>query len=66
MGLTLNEAAIPDGAETERSTVELKPLRDVTVMVEVPEPPWAIVKELGVARIEKSGAAMMVRLMVTL
>jgi hypothetical protein len=36
----LNVAVVPVGAPvTVRLTAELKPLRDVTVMVEVPEPP---------------------------
>ena len=38
--LALNEAVTPDGTpETDRATAELKPFRDVTVMVEVLDPP---------------------------
>lgn len=56
MGLTLNDVVTPAGApETERVTAELKPLIEVTVMVDVSEPPCAIVKDVGEALIEKSG-----------
>ena len=41
--------------ETERPTAALKPFRDVIVMVEVPEPPWTIVREVGKAEMPKSG-----------
>ena len=41
--------------ETVRPTAELKPFRDVTVMVEVPEPLGAIVRDVGEALREKSG-----------
>ena len=62
----LNEAVTPVGApETERLTVPAKPLRDVTVIVDVPELPCAMVREVGEADIEKSGAALTVRLMLT-
>jgi len=60
----LNVAVTPVGApETDRLTVPVKPYSDVTVMVEVPEEPGAMVREVGEADIEKSGAALTVRLM---
>jgi hypothetical protein len=40
-----------------RVTVPENPLRPVKVMVDVPEDPWAIVKEVGFADRVKSGAA---------
>jgi len=40
IGLALKLVATPVGApETDKVMAELKPLRDVTVMVEVPEAP---------------------------
>ena len=42
----------PEGAEADSATVPLKPLNDVTVKVELPEPPVTIVKEEGDAEIE--------------
>jgi len=61
----LKVAVTPVGApETDKATAELKPFREVTVMVDVPEAPCTIVREAGEADIEKSGAAETVRLMV--
>ena len=52
----LREAVTPVGApETERLTVPANPFRDVKVRVEVPELPWAIVRDVGEVLIEKSG-----------
>ena len=63
----LSDAVTPAGApEVDRPTVELKPLIDVTFIVEVLKPPWGTVKEADEAEIEKSGAAAMVRPIVTL
>jgi hypothetical protein len=54
----LGVAVTPVGAPVAvKLTAELKPLRDVTVIVDVSEPPSAIVNEVGEADIEKSGAA---------
>ena len=61
-------AVTPDGTpEIVRSTAELKPLSEVTVIVEVPKSPWTMVRESGEAEIEKSGTAagVIVRLMLT-
>ena len=55
-GLTLNVVVTPVGApETERVTGKLKPFNDVIVIVDVSEPPCAMVREVGDAEIEKSG-----------
>lgn len=51
--------------EIERLTAELKPFNDVIVIVEVPEPPWTIVRVVGEAEIEKSGGAAIVSEIVT-
>jgi len=62
-GLGLKLVVTPVGApETERVTGELKPFSEVTVMVEVSESPCAMLREVGEAEIEKSGAAVTVRL----
>jgi len=62
----LNVAVTPVGApETERLTVPAKPLSEVSVMVDAPDPPGAIVRDVGEAVMEKSGGAVTVRLMVT-
>jgi len=61
----LSVAVTPVGApETERLTVPVKPLSEVTVIVEVPEPPCTIVRVVGEADMEKSGGVVTVRLMV--
>ena len=53
----LKEAVVPVGAPvTVRLTAELKPFRDVTVIVEVPEPPGVTETVVGEALKEKSGA----------
>lgn len=50
---------------TERSTGWLKPCSEVIVIVDVSELPWAMVREVGAAEIEKSGGGETVRLMST-
>lgn len=60
----LRVAVTPVGApETERLTAELKLFNDVIVIVEVPEFPCTIVKEVGEADREKSGLGLTVRVM---
>jgi len=55
-------AVTPDGRlEAEKATAELKPPVAVTVMVEVPELPRWIVRDVGEALIEKSGAAALLK-----
>lgn len=49
-----------------RPTSELKPFKDVTVMVEVPDPPKVIERDVGEAAIVKSGGAVTVRATVVL
>jgi len=62
----LKVLVVPVGRpEIERLTAELKPLKDVIVIVEVPEAPCVIVKDDGEADIVKSGAAVTVRLTLT-
>ena len=47
----------PEGEiETDREIVPAKPLRLVTLIVEVPEDPWSIVMLPVLAEIEKLGA----------
>ena len=54
----LKEAVAPVGRSVmARLTAELKPLREVIVIVDVPELPLDIVKDVGEALSEKSGAA---------
>jgi hypothetical protein len=68
IGLLENEVFTPDIVDVERVTGELKPPRDVTVMVDVPDEPMLTVREVGRAEMEKSGVdggATTVRLMVT-
>lgn len=63
----LKVVVTPVGApETERATDLLKPFIDMTVMVELPELPWTIISEEGDVDNAKSGAAVTVRLMLTL
>lgn len=65
--LALRVVVTPVGTpETERSMISLKPFIEVTVMVELAEPSSAIVTEAGDAEMEKSGAAVTVRLIATL
>jgi hypothetical protein len=45
-------AVQPEGADTVKETVPLKPLSDVTVTVETPDDPATIVKEEGDAETE--------------
>jgi hypothetical protein len=47
----------PGGEDAVRVTVPENPFRLVRVMADVPEDPWAIVKEVGFADRVKSGAA---------
>jgi hypothetical protein len=55
--LLLKLVVTPAGApEIVSATAELKPFREVTVIVDVPKLPCWIVKEVGDADIEKSGA----------
>jgi len=62
----LSVAVAPVGAPvTDRLTVPVKPLRDVTVIVDVPEAPCCIVNDVGDAEIEKSGLGLTVKLIVT-
>ena len=51
----LRLAANPVGALAESVTVPVKPLRKVTVIVDVPRDPLLIVNDVGDAEIEKSG-----------
>lgn len=61
-----NVAVTPVGMPViDRPTAELKPLTEVTVMVEVPEFPWTIVRLFGEADTEKSGASVIVRSILT-
>jgi len=53
VGLRL--AVSPLGAVGESLTVPVNPLRGFTVIVEVPEDPLLMVKDVGEAEIEKSG-----------
>jgi len=52
--------------EIDRLTAELKPFKDVMVMVEVPEAPGAMERDVGEAVMEKSGAEATVRDIVVL
>jgi len=62
----LRVVVTPVGApEAERLTAALKPPTEATVIVDVPEPPCTIVRVVGEADNEKSGAAVTVRLMIT-
>ncbi len=58
----------PDGAvpthEYVSVTEELNPFVEPTLMLEVPDPPGAIVSELGLAPIVKSGVMVIVRVKV--
>ena len=52
----LKVAAVPVGRpETARSTAELNPFSEITVMVELSDVPWTMAKEFGSADIKKSG-----------
>ena len=67
IGLSLKLAVTPVGApEIVSVTAELNSFREVTVMLEVPDPPFTIVREFGDADIEKSGAALTVSVTVVL
>ena len=50
-------AVIPDDAVVVSETIPVKPLRDVTVIVDVPEVLGATVMPVGLAEREKSGVA---------
>jgi hypothetical protein len=57
-GLGEKEALVEGGfPDTNKVTPELNPLSDVIVIVELPEPPSWIVRELEDADMEKSGGA---------
>jgi len=53
--LGLRLAVSPLGAVEERVTGPVNPLREFTVIFEVPEDPLLMVKDVGEAEIEKSG-----------
>ena len=53
VGLRL--AVIPLGAVGVSETAPVNPLRELTVIVEVPEDPLLMFKDVGEAEIEKSG-----------
>jgi len=56
----------PEGEiETDREIVPAKPLRLVTLIVEVPEDPWSIVMLPALAEIEKLGAATVTEMLAT-
>jgi hypothetical protein len=61
----LRLAVQPVGAAVESVTVPVKPLRNVIVIVEVPEDPLPIVNVAGEADSEKSGVTEVVKLVVT-
>jgi len=62
----LKDAVTPDGRpEILREIAALKPLTEVTVIVDVPELPCCMVRLVGEADIEKSGVVVTVRLMLT-
>ena len=51
------EQVAPDGQPvTVRATLPLNPFNAVAVMVEVPDPPWVSVSDVGLLETEKSGA----------
>jgi hypothetical protein len=58
-------AVQPVGAVVESVTVSENPLRNVIVIVEVPEDPLLIVNDAGEADSEKSGVTEAVKLVVT-
>ena len=53
------------GAVVESSTVSVKPLKGIIVIVEAPEDPLWIVKVVGDAESEKSGVTAAVKLVVS-
>ena len=56
----------PEGEiETDREIVPAKPLRLVTLIVEVPEDPWSIVMLPTLAEIEKLGAVTVTEMLAT-
>jgi hypothetical protein len=62
-----SEQAAPDGQPvTARPTLPLNPFNAVTVIVEVPDPPWVSVSDVGLRDNEKSltGAGLTVSAMV--
>jgi len=66
IGLMLKLVVTPVGApETDKVTAELKPSTEVTVMVDVPELPSVILSEVGDADMEKSGGAVICRMICT-
>ena len=53
-----SEHVAPDGQPfTARATLPLNPFNAVAVMVEVPDPPWVSVSEVGLRDSEKSATA---------
>ena len=53
-----SEQVAPDGQPvTTRATLPLNPFTAVTVMAEVPAPPWVSVSDVGLRDMEKSGVA---------
>ena len=64
MGLGLNDADAPLGTPLiERDTLSALPAVTAVLIALVPEVPWAIVKLLGLAKMEKSLAAADVEMM---
>jgi hypothetical protein len=61
----LRVAVQPVGAVVDSVTVPVNPLRAVTVIVEVPEPPFPMFRVAGEAESEKSGVVEGVKLVVT-
>src|SRR5258708_7264086 len=56
----LKATVTPEGwPDADSATALLKPFETVVVIVEVPEPPWAIEPELGEAEIVKSGVVVL-------
>jgi len=62
--LGLKVVVHPFGADAESATVPVNPLRAVTVIVEVPEPPFAMFRDVGDADSEKSWVVGGVKLVV--
>jgi hypothetical protein len=57
IGVVEKETVTPEMVELVRVTGELKPLREETVMMEVADEPWIMVRLLGEAAMEKSVTA---------
>jgi len=53
-----SEQVAPDGQPvTARATLPVNPFNAVTVIAEVPDPPWVGASDVGLRDTEKSGAA---------